>query len=100
MSYHLQISERDRTYLDGLPLSNAAREKIDDFIEYAIEQVDDGLRTNPENRPKANTPFFERVLLLMDEDVAGNRSFHTLRFVINDAKAAFGVLILAYVEHQ
>jgi hypothetical protein len=56
LSYHVHISDADRGYLDNLPLSDAAKERVDDFIGYAIADVADAFRLDAENRPNPDSP--------------------------------------------
>jgi hypothetical protein len=56
LSYHVHISDADRAYLDNLPLSDAAKERVDDFIGYAIADVADAFRLDAENRPNPDSP--------------------------------------------
>jgi hypothetical protein len=97
LAYVLHISERDRRYLASLPLSDHAKVRLEDFIDYAIRNVDDAFRNDPKNRPQANGPFFQRDFLLLDKD--GDGHYHHFLFVVNDQHARFGVLILVYVDH-
>ena len=98
MPYFVHISDVDKTYLTGLPLSDRAKESVEDFIEYAIAQVPDAFRNDPANRLQPNTRYFHRDLLLLD--VWGDRQYHRIDFVVNDEHASFGVLIVVYVDHQ
>ncbi len=98
MSYHLHISNADRAYLDSLPLSEEAKERVEDFIDYAILSVDDAFRNDPTNRLGPGSPYFQRQLILLD--FWGDGQGHAINFVVNDESAAFGVLILVYVELQ
>ncbi len=98
MPYFVQIGAANRAYLDSLPLSEMAKGKVDDFIEYAIAQVEDAVRNDPANRIQPGTRYFHRDLLLLD--FWGDRQFHRIDFVINDENAPIGVLIIVYVEHQ
>jgi hypothetical protein len=100
LAYDLHICDRDRLYLDRLPLSDKGKEKVQDFIEYAIAQVEDDFRNDAANRPRPGGPYFQRELLLLDVDASGNKSYHKFLFVVNDEKAGFGVLILAWIDHQ
>jgi hypothetical protein len=97
LSYFGHISDADRAYLDNLPLSDEAKDAVEDFIGYAIADVDDSFRNDPTNRPEPGKPYFETRLLLLDK---GGDLVHTIHFVINDANAPSGVLLVVYVEHQ
>ena len=100
MAYHLDIAKKERAYLDNLPLSQAARTAIDNFIEAAIAQVSDEFRNDPANRPFPDRPYFRRSLVFMDVDAQGTRSFHTVRFTVNDDGARFGVLLIVWVDFE
>jgi hypothetical protein len=56
LSYIVHISDADRAYLDNLPLSEDAKERVAGFIEYAIADVDDTFRNDPANRPDPGKP--------------------------------------------
>jgi hypothetical protein len=58
LSYHVHISDADRAYLDNLPLSEEAKEAVEDFIGYGIADVDDAFRHDPANRPYPGKPLF------------------------------------------
>jgi hypothetical protein len=98
LPYFVHITDADRTYLAGLPLSATGKERVDDFIEYAIAQVDDAFRNNPANRTQLTTRYFHRDLLLLD--VWGDGQYHRMDFVVDDEHAAVGVLLVVYVDHQ
>jgi hypothetical protein len=96
----LQIPDPVQAYLDGLSLSDTGKGKVEDFLDYAIVQVDDAFRCDPDNRPWPNDPYFQRELLLLDVDVSGKKTWHKMMFVVNDAAAPYGVLVLVYVDHK
>ena len=98
MSYFVHITDADRSYLAGLPLSDTAKEKVEDFIDYAIAQVGDAFRNDPANRTQPGGRYFHRDLLLLD--VWGDGRAHRIDFVVNDEHAHVGVLIVVYVDHQ
>jgi hypothetical protein len=98
LPYFVHITDADRAYLTGLPLSDTAKERVEDFIEYAIAQVEDAFRNDPANRTQPNTRYFHRDLLLLD--VWGDGQYHRIDFVVDDEHAPFGVLIVVYVDHQ
>jgi hypothetical protein len=81
----------------SLPLSDRAKASVEDFIDYAIAQVDDAFRNAPAKRLGVGSPYFQRQLLLVD--FWGDRRFHRLDFVINDEHAHYGVLLVVYVEY-
>jgi hypothetical protein len=98
LPFLVHITNADRAYLAGLPLSETARERAEDFIDYAIAQVDDAFRNDPANRTQPNTRYFHRDLLRLD--VGGDGKLHRIDFVVDDEHAAFGVLEVVYVDHQ
>jgi hypothetical protein len=98
LAYWLHISDPEKAYLDGLPLSDMAKDRVNDFIEYAIKQVDDAFRQDPANRTQPDTRYFNRQMLLFD--FWGDQRFHLLDFYISDEHASSGILLLAYVDHQ
>ena len=98
MAYLVHITDADRAYLAGLPLSETAKERIEDFIDYGIAQVDDAVRNDPTNRTQPDGRYLLRDLLLLDK--WGDGQLHRILFVISDEHAAAGVLVIVYVEHQ
>ena len=98
MAYFVHITDADRAYLAGLPLSDTAKERLEDFIDYAIAQVPDAFRNDPANRTQPNPGYFHRDLLLLD--VWGDRQYHRIDFVVDDKPAPFGILVVVYVDHQ
>lgn len=100
MPFIVHITDADRAYLDNLPLSDRGKGKVKDFIDYAIAQVDDASRLDPERRPWPNRPFFQRELLFMDRDTSGRTSFHKITFIVKDAAAPYGVLVIVHIDHE
>lgn len=100
LPFIVHITDADRAYLDNLPLSDRAKGKVEDFIDYAIAQVDDASRLDPERRPWPNLPFFQTELLLMDSDTSGKKSFHKITFTVKDAAAPYGVLVIVLIDHE
>jgi hypothetical protein len=98
LPYFVHITDADRAYLAGLPLSDTAKEAVGDFIDYAIARVDDAFRNDPANRTQPDARYFHRDLLLRDK--WGDGQFHRVDFFVNDQHAANGVLIIVYVDHQ
>jgi hypothetical protein len=67
LSYLLHIEDADEAYLNNLPLSDEAKRRVDDFIDYAIRNVDDHFRNDPANRPCGpGSPYFRCHLILRD----------------------------------
>jgi hypothetical protein len=97
VAYHIYISDANEAYLEKLPLSTVAKERVSRFIQGTIANVTDEIRFNLENRPDPTKPCFKMSLFLLD--FWGDRHAHTLEFHIRDETAQFGVLVLAYVDH-
>ena len=98
MAYLGNISDRDQAYLDGLPLSDTAKRRVDDFIDYAIVNVDDSFRNDPANLPSSNAHFFQVDFLILDS--SGDGRYHNITFVVSDEHAAAGTLLIVFVEHK
>jgi hypothetical protein len=98
LAFHVHISDADRAYLDNLPLSDRAKERVEDFIDYAIANIDDASRADPANRVAPGHACFTRRLLLWD--FWGDRRCHVIDFVVDDANSPFGVLLVVFVEHS
>ncbi len=58
MPFHLHISDAERAYLDALPLSPEAKERINRLVEQTIANVSDEFRLDPANRPRPGSPYF------------------------------------------
>jgi hypothetical protein len=98
LPYQVDISDADRAYLDGLPLSPEARERIDRFVEQFIANVPDEFRLDPANRPDPGLPYFRVQHILLD--VWGDHRVHTVDFHIRDDGAPFGVLLIVFIDHH
>jgi hypothetical protein len=65
LPFLVHITDADRAYLAGLPLSDTARERVEDFIDYAIAGVDDAFRNDctptSSDRALEVTPFLLTV---------------------------------------
>jgi hypothetical protein len=96
MPYHLQIKDEDRAYIDGLPLSPRLLARLEQFIEQGIRNVTDDDRARL--RCGSGSPHFHKRWLAVD--FFGDRRGHLVDFYVNDEGAAFGALVLAFVEHQ
>jgi hypothetical protein len=48
VAYDLQLSDYWQNYLENLPVSDIAKEKLSDFLEYGIASVNDGFRNDPD----------------------------------------------------
>jgi hypothetical protein len=102
MPFFLHITDADRAYIDSMPLSPQAWQRVEDFIETGIMGIEDGFRLDPANRPGGpGEPLFEVRQVLCD--VWGDRHVCVIRYVVAGtrrvAEAVFGVLTLVYVEH-
>jgi hypothetical protein len=98
LAYLVNISDSDQAYLEGLSLSDTAKGRLDDFIDYAIANVDDFFRNDPANRPSPNSPFFQVDFLILDS--WGDGLYHKITFVVSEEHAALGVLLIIFVDHQ
>jgi hypothetical protein len=98
LSFHLDIPDAERAYLDSLPLSPEANERVRRFVEQFIAHVPDEFRLDPENRPHPDAPYFLVQYLLLDR--WGDGRLHTLDFHIRDDSAQFGVLLIVYIDHH
>jgi hypothetical protein len=97
--FHIHFRDAaEEAYYDRLPLSSRAKESLDRFINLEIANVSDGFRLQPENHPDSSKPCFLMQRLLLD--FWGDRRFHTIDFYMRDDAVAFGVLVIAYIEHR
>lgn len=98
MSFYVHIEDRDQAYLDGLSLSEEAKRRLDDFIDYAIANVDDSFRNNPASRPFPNVSIFQLDFLILDS--WGDERIHKITFYVSDQHAAVGLLVIVFVDHE
>jgi hypothetical protein len=99
LAFHIHFRDAaEQAYYDNLPLSQRAKESLDRFVEQELANVAPEFRLDPNNRPDPSKPCFLMQRLLLD--FWGNRRFHTIDFYIRDDAAAFGVLVIAHVEHR
>jgi hypothetical protein len=98
VSFHLDFSDNHRAYLDGLPLSPEAKDRVDQFVEQHIANVSDQFRLDPENRPWTDKPYFVVRLILLD--IWGDRGIHTIEIYVRDDKAKYGVLFIVFIDHH
>ncbi len=98
MPYHLHISDTDRAYLDGLPLSWEAKKRIAESVEEFLVNVSDDFRLDPENRPHPDKPYFLVRHLILDQ--WGDGRMHTIDFHVRDDSAPFGVLLIVFIDHH
>ena len=95
MAYHLELDEKAVVpYLLNLDLSSAGREKLLEGLEL-IRQHGDILALEADRRRWPGSPYFEVEWLFRDPV---NGSFHSLRLIVNDASAQFGVLRVVYAD--
>jgi hypothetical protein len=97
MAYFVHY-DPDEDKVSALPISDAAKQAVRDFIRYAIAEVEDSFRLDPANRPEGTGPYFERELILVDAE--GDNHFHHIKFLVNDSAAPAGVLIIVEVQHH
>lgn len=97
MSYHIHIPDAEREYLDNLPLSPEAKERVRRFAEQFIANVPDAFRLDPENRPTLNAPHFKVQHIIWDR--WGDGRVHAIDFHIRDDKAELGVLLIVFIDH-
>ena len=98
MSFHIDIPDVERTYLDGLPLSPEARKRIDRFVEEFIAEIPHEFRLNPENRLCPDSPYFLVQLIILDR--WGDGRMHRIDFHIRDDQARFGVLLIVFIDYH
>ena len=98
MPFLLHISDHERAYLDGLPLSPEAKQSLNRFMLEFIANITDEFRLNPENRVTPGSPYF-RVQYLM-RDKSGDGGLHSIDFIVRDDQAAFGVLLVVFIDHH
>jgi hypothetical protein len=96
--FEVHLTDADKAYLDNLPLSARAKARLADFIDYGLARVDVAFRTDPENRVGPNKSFFKRDFLLVD--TWGDDRWHRIKFVVDDANASEGKLVVVYIDHQ
>lgn len=96
MRYFVHITEADSAYLDALPLSSEARQRLRRLLIETIASTPDEIRLDPASRDPNGGPYFWRDMLILDQ--WGDQRSHILQAVISDAAAAFGVLQVVYLE--
>ncbi len=97
MAYFVDITEDDERYLDSLPLSKEARNRIQNFLVNTIGNVADAIRNDPGNRHEGSDQYFWSQFVILD--AWGDNRSHRIDVIINDAAAAHGVLRIVYIEH-
>jgi hypothetical protein len=98
LPFAVHLTDADKAYLDNLPLSARAKAHLTDFIDYALAKVDAAFRTDPDNRMGPNQSFFKRAFLLVD--AWGDDRWHRIEFVVDDAHAGEGKLVVVFIDHQ
>jgi hypothetical protein len=98
VAFHLHVSDEDRAYLDGLPLSPDAKRLVSRFLFVDVPSIPDAFRADPANRPIPGGECFLVSFVFLDE--CGDGLGHRIDFHINDSNAVHGVLLLEYVEHH
>jgi hypothetical protein len=98
LSFHVDIPDAERAYLDSLPLSPEAHARINLFVEQVIANVSDEFRLDPANRPYPGSPYFLVRHLIWDR--WGDRRTHTVDFHVRDDGATFGVLLIVFIDHR
>ena len=98
MPYTLQFTEDVRTYLRDLPgLSRSGRVALWAGIFDNLRHHADAFRADPGRRLRTDAPYFLWEYILRDPE---SGRFHSVRLVVNDGGAAYGVLVVEYVDHQ
>ncbi len=98
MPFEIYIPEAERAYLDGLPLSSEAKDRINRFIEQHVANASDGFRLDPENRPRPDSPYFVIRHVILDR--WGDGRMHTVDFHIRDDAVRYGVLAIVFIDHR
>ena len=96
MPFDIHLPDGERAYLDGLSLSLEAKERIALLIEQFIANLSDEFRQDPLNRPGPDPRYLLVRHILWDRE--GDDRFHTVDFYINDDSAAYGVLLIVYID--
>lgn len=98
MPYNLHMPPEVQTYLRNLPdLSREARVILWASLFDMLRHSGDALRADPSRRLAPDSPNFQCSLVLRDPH---SGRLHRVRVVVNDAAAAYGVLVVEYIEHQ
>lgn len=98
MRFELHFTDADRAYLDRLPLSPQAKRRLEEFIEFGLARVKDGVRNDPANRPEPSKPVFVSDFFLVDG--WGDDRWHRIAFTVDDSQATQGTLIVVFIDHQ
>jgi hypothetical protein len=98
LSFHVHLPDSEQAYLNNLPLSELARERVQQFISQRIADVSEEFRLNAENRHPAPAPYFQMRFILLDR--WGDGRIHSIDFHIRDDHAAMGVLLVVFIDHR
>jgi hypothetical protein len=94
LAYYVQISRDDLARLEALPHLSVT--KLADVLEAVTSILADASdQFREERRLGPGSPYFLFDYIFRDEG-----RFHQLLFYVNDAHAAAGVLVVAYLEHK
>jgi hypothetical protein len=96
LPYDVQATPRDEAYLAALPLSERARRSVEEYAVNGLAYLTDADRES--NRVAPGSPYVRMQFNF--RDWWGDRRGHRVDFVVNDAHAVHGVLLLVYVEHH
>lgn len=96
MSYLIYLDDADRAYLDGLPLSTAARGRLEQFLLTDLGHLPDSFRNEPANRPQPGQPIF--LVRHHFPDPEGDGRHHSLDIYLSDKDAAMGVWKIVFLE--
>jgi hypothetical protein len=98
VAYTLQLTEDVRAYLRNLPgLSRSGRVALWAGVFDGLRHYADTYRADPSRRLAPDSPRFLCEHILRDPETG---RLHSIRLVVNDAGAAYGVLVVEYVDHQ
>jgi hypothetical protein len=92
------MPDGERAYLDDLPLSPQAKERIDRFVEEFIAEIPDEFRLNAENRLSPDSPYFRVQYIILDR--WGDGRAHAIDFYVRDDMAKFGALLMVFIDHH
>jgi hypothetical protein len=96
--FEVHLTDADKAYLENLPLSAKAKARLTDFVAYGLVRVDGAFRADPENRVGPDGAFFKRDFFIVDG--WGDDRWHRVEFVVDDAHASAGKLVVVYIDHQ
>jgi hypothetical protein len=98
VAYYLDFPPATKTALRNITgLSRAGRLVLWAGVLDTLRHYADTYRANPALRLAPNSPRFNYQHVFRDP---GTGRVHSLRLVVNDASAAYGVLVVEYLDHQ